>query len=295
MARVMAGRTKSRRPPRGEASLRAAAPVGVFDSGVGGISVLREIRRLLPAEDLIYVADSGHVPYGNKSPDFIVERSLALAEFLFRRRCKALVIACNTATASAAPRLRQEFPHVPIIGMEPAVKPAAAATRNGIVGVLATVGLLRSARFAALLDKFGRGIRVVTQPAPGLVEQVEAGKLDAVETRELVDVFVRPLRQAGADTIVLGCTHYPFVRPLIAAAAGEEVTLVETGPAVARQLERRLVEAGLRNESSNHRSAQFFTTGHLPTAHRVIPILWSSEATVRRVPPARSGSVQQPV
>jgi glutamate racemase len=260
---------------------RSALPVGVFDSGVGGLSVLREIRGLLPAEDLIYVADSGHVPYGNKSPEYIIERSRALAGFLFRRRCKALVIACNTATAGAAASLRSDFPDVPIIGMEPAVKPAAAATRNGIVGILATVGMLRSARFAALLDKFGRGIRVVTQPAPGLVEQVEAGKLDTVETRELVDVFVRPLREAGSDAIVLGCTHYPFLKPLIAAAAGNDVTLIDTGPAVARQLERRLAEAGLRRDSAHRGSERFFTTGPLATARRVIPILWNSEATVR--------------
>jgi glutamate racemase len=259
------------------------SPIGVFDSGVGGLSVLREIRARLPAEDLIYIADSGHVPYGNKSADFIVERSLDLARFLLQRGAKALVIACNTATASAASKLRAEFPHVPIVGMEPAVKPAAEATKNGMVGVLATVGTLRSARFAALLDRFAHDIEVVVQPAPGLVEQVEAGKLDTDETRELVEVFVRPLKEGGADTIVLGCTHYPFLKPLIAAAAGDNVALVDTGAAVARQLERRLAEAGLRREARRDGGDEFFTTGDLAKARRVIPILWGSDAMVKQL------------
>ena len=257
--------------------------MGVFDSGVGGLSVLREIRALLPAEDLIYVADSGHVPYGDKAPEFILERSRFIAKFLLDRGCKALVIACNTATASAAAALRADHPQTSIVGMEPAVKPAAAATRNGIVGVLATVGLLRSARFAALLDKFAAGIRVVTQPAPGLVEQVEMGQLDTIETRELIDVFVRPLRTEGADTIVLGCTHYPFLKPLIAKAAGADIALVDTGAAVARQLERRLTETGRCCRRSQQGAAEFFTTGDLVTAKRVIPILWGADAEVRKV------------
>ncbi|MGI8602958.1 MAG: glutamate racemase [Verrucomicrobiales bacterium] len=260
--------------------VRAAAPIGVFDSGVGGLSVLREIRSSLPNEDLIYVADSAHVPYGSKRPQDIIDRSRVLSRFLLDRGCKALVIACNTATASAAAMLRQEFPHLLIIGMEPAVKPAAAATKNGVVGVLATVGTIRSARFAALLDRFAHDIKVVTQPAPGLVEQVEAGKLDSLETRELIDVFVRPLRRAGADTIVLGCTHFPFLKPLIAEAAGNGVTLVDTGAAVARQLKRRLAEAALLRPVGPGEE-QFWTSGDQARVRKVVGRLWGGEPLVQ--------------
>src|SRR5688500_1303128 len=168
--------------------MKTTAPIGVFDSGVGGLSVLHDIRAVLPNEDLIYVADSGHVPYGSKSQEYIQERSIALTQFLIEQGAKTIVVACNTATAAAATRLRSVF-SLPIVAMEPAVKPAAAATRSGVIGVLATVGTIKSAQLAALLERFGRGIEVVTQPCPGLVEQVEAGDLDGPETRALVERF----------------------------------------------------------------------------------------------------------
>ena len=190
-------------------------PIGVFDSGVGGLSVLREIRRHLPAESLIYCADSGYAPYGERSAADIRARSLELTDFLRGQGAKAIVVACNTATAAAATALRETWPQLPIIAMEPAVKPATAATRSGTVGVLATVGTLASARFAALLDNFGQGVEVVTRPGVGLVEAVERGELDTSQTRSLLEGHLEPLLAAGADEVVLGCTHYVFLLSLI--------------------------------------------------------------------------------
>ncbi|WP_026369463.1 glutamate racemase [Kallotenue papyrolyticum] len=261
----------------------AYGPIGVFDSGVGGLSVLRDIRAALPHETLLYVADSGHVPYGNKTPGYIQQRSLALSRFLLAQGAKAIVIACNTATAAAAALLRATF-DVPIVGMEPAVKPATAATRSGVVGVLATVGTLQSARFAALLDRFGQGVTVVTQPCPGLPEQVEAGDLDGPTTRALVERYTRPLLERGADTIVLGCTHYPFLRPLIADVVGPAVALIDTGAAVARQLRRVLEARDLLSPAPTPGSERFWTSGDLVQAQRVITTLWGRPVEVQPVP-----------
>src|SRR5690606_37063230 len=195
--------------PANRASMSRAsdAPVGVFDSGVGGLSVLGEIRSLLPNESLLYVADCGHIPYGEKTPEFIRQRCLIIADFFHQQRAKALVLACNTATAAAAAQLRERYPDWPIVGMEPAVKPAAAATRSGVVGVLATTGTLQSAKFAALLDRFAGDVRVVTQPCPGLVELIESGDLFSPTIRALLQSYVDPLLAEGCDTIILGCTH----------------------------------------------------------------------------------------
>lgn len=247
-------------------------PIGVFDSGVGGLSVLRHVRARLPHEDLLYLADSAHAPYGDRAPAWIRARSLELCEWLVGQGAKALVVACNTATAAAASELRARLAQ-PVIAMEPAVKPAAAATRSGIVGVLATTGTLESARFAALLDRFSAGIEVVAQPCPGLVEVIERGELDGPATRELVARFVTPLLARGVDTLVLGCTHYPFVRDVIAAAAGPGVVIVDTGPAVAQQVERRLSEAGLLSPSPAPGRDRMITTGGAAAA-ATVRLLW---------------------
>ncbi len=263
--------------------MNASAPIGVFDSGVGGLSVLRDIRAALPHEDLIYIADSGHVPYGNKPQAYIQQRSEVLTRFLLEQGAKAIVIACNTATAAAAARLRQIFT-TPIVGMEPAVKPAAAATRSGVVGVLATVGMLQSAQFAALLARFGQGVRVVTQPCPGLVEQIEAGDLDSPATRALVERYTAPLLASNADTIVLGCTHYPFLRPLINEVVGPEIALIDTGAAVARQLRRVLQAHHLLSDSTTPGNEQAWTSGDVEIARRVVERLWERTIMVRRLP-----------
>ena len=254
-----------------------AGAIGVFDSGVGGLSVLKHIRAELPHAPLLYVADSGHVPYGDKTPDYIRERSRVLTRFLLDEGAIAIVVACNTATAAAAATLRAEFA-APIVAMEPAVKPAVAATRSGVVGVLATVGTLDSARFAALLEQYAGDVEIVTQACPGLVEQIEAGELATETTRALVERYTRPLIARGADTLVLGCTHYPFLRPLIAAIVGPDVRLVDTGEAVARQLVRRLPSAApSRDEKPSER---FFSTGDLATAARIMSQLWGRQVVV---------------
>ncbi|MGH8354801.1 MAG: glutamate racemase [Pseudomonas sp.] len=256
------------------------APIGVFDSGVGGLSVLREIRARLPHESLLYVADSGHVPYGEKSAEYIRQRCRVIAEFLLGRGAKALVLACNTATVAGVAELRERYPELPIVGMEPAVKPAAAATRSGVVGVLATTGTLKSAKFAALLDRFASDVRVITQPCPGLVERIEAGELDGRETRELLRGFVEPLLAEGCDTLILGCTHYPFLRPLLRQLVPESISLIDTGAAVARQLERLLDERDLR-ASGRPLAACFWSSADPLAAARVLPVLWGEAALVQ--------------
>lgn len=234
--------------------------IGVFDSGVGGLSVLREIRALLPGADLIYVADSAHVPYGEKPPAYIEARSLRLSEFLLGQGAEAIVVACNTATAAAMKSLRTRF-SVPVIGMEPAVKPAMAATHSGVVGVLATTGTLASARFAALLERYQGNNTVITEPCPGWVDAVEQGDLAGPRTRRMVEHHVAPLIAKGADVLILGCTHYPFLRPLIESCAGAGVTVIDTGAAVARQLRLKLAEAGLLQGEQRDGKQAFYTSG----------------------------------
>lgn len=264
-------------------SLAKSAPIGIFDSGVGGISVLKHIRQLLPHEDLLYCADSSNAPYGNKSLEFIRERSFFLTRFLVEQGAKAIVVACNTATAGAINQLRENF-QLPIIGMEPAVKPAVAATTTGVVGVLATSGTLKSAQFAALLENYGQNVTVVTQACHGLVECVERGELDAPSTNALIAKYIAPLLEAGADTIVLGCTHYPFVRPLIEAQLESGVTLIDTGEAVARQVKRRLQEAGLLNDGIREPKNTFWVNRDsnlkfVETAE-IISTLWANDGNI---------------
>ena len=255
-------------------------PIGIFDSGVGGISVLQHIHQRLPHESLIYVADSLNAPYGTKSADFIRQRALTLSDFLLEQGAKALVVACNTATAAAVSVLRDTY-QVPIIGMEPAVKPAAAASKSGVIGVLATSGTLKSAQFAALLDSYGQHVKVVTQACNGLVECVERGELSTEATRALLQGYVTPLLAAGADTIVLGCTHYPFVRPLIEQLAGPGITLIDTGQAVAKHLELRLQHANLLGDGNAQGQVQFWTNSEDAAAGDVIAQLWGSQVTVQ--------------
>ncbi len=257
--------------------------IGVFDSGVGGLSVLHHIRQILPNERLIYVADSAHVPYGDKSPSYIEARSLALTRYLLTQGADSIVIACNTATAAAAHTLRVKYNKLPIIGMEPAVKPAVAATKKGVVGVLATVGTLESARFAALLEKYAGHVKIVTQGCPGLVGQVERGHLTEADTRKLLERYTAPLLAQGADTIILGCTHYAFLAPLIREVVGAEITLVDTGEAVARQVQRR-IQIELPHRSSGATGVEFFTSGDVEQATRIMSVLWGEAVSANQLP-----------
>ena len=260
--------------------VNASGPIGVFDSGVGGISVLKHIRALMPHEDLLYVADSKFAPYGNKTPEFIRERTDAIAGFLIEKGAKALVVACNTATAAAAEYLRDRYA-LPIIAMEPAVKPAAQATKTGVIGVLATSGTLQSAQFAALLEHYGQNVQVVTQACHGLVECIERGDLAGAEIEALLRRYVQPLLEANADTIVLGCTHYPFVRPLIESLLGGQVTLIDTGDAVARHLKSRLENLRLITSKSVMGHVEFWSNSADANAGRVMGQLWGAPVDVK--------------
>jgi glutamate racemase len=245
-------------------------PIGMFDSGLGGLSVLRELIRLVPSVDVVYVADSAHVPYGTKPPPFIRKRSLSIARFLLdAHHARGIVVACNTATTHAVATLRQTFPDVPIIGMEPALKPAAAVTRSGVVGVLATPATLDGERFADLAQRYTEGIELLTQPSPGLVECVEAGDVDGPEAERLLRLYTAPMLARGADTIVLGCTHYPFLRDAIQRLVGPGVALIDTGAAVARQT-ARLLGTGDSALSAAHGRVTYYSSGNLAAAEQVI-------------------------
>ncbi|MDZ7787670.1 MAG: glutamate racemase [Halofilum sp. (in: g-proteobacteria)] len=247
-----------------------SAPIGVFDSGFGGLSVLRAIRAALPSEDLIYCADHAWLPWGEREVGCVRERARILTGALVGAGAKAVVVACNTATAAAAEGLRREF-DLPVVAMEPAVKPAAAATRNGIVGVLGTGGTLASARFSALLDRYGAGMEVITRPAPELVEAVETD--DPEQRRARIADAVGPLIDRGADVIVLGCTHFPFLRAEIEALVGPGIAVIDTGAAVARELARRLETGALDSPPDHAGRERFWTTGDpaalTPALHRL--------------------------
>lgn len=248
----------------------ADAPIGVFDSGVGGLSVLRHIHAQLPHEHVMYFADSAFAPYGAKTDEWLVQRALDVTSFLISQGAKALVVACNTATVAAIKAVRTAYPALPVVGVEPGLKPGAAATRNGTVGVLATASTLRGEKFLALREQISttNGTRFLLQPCGGLVERIEQGDLSGAETAAMLHGFVDPLLDQGADTLVLGCTHYPFVQEAIAqvvAARGANVapvTLIDTGDAVARQLARLLEGAGLQRPGGTPAHLRGYTSGN---------------------------------
>jgi glutamate racemase len=237
------------------------SPIGVFDSGVGGLSVLKELKTLLPAESFIYVADSGHAPYGDRESGFVEARAREVARFLCERHAKALVIACNTARVVAVRRLRDSL-LIPIVAMEPAIKPAAKLTQSKVILVLATTGTIHSQSVAQLCRMHGAGIRIILQACPGLSDQVERGEFLSGTTRQLLEKYVLPGVAEGADTIVLGCTHYAFLSNEIAAIAGPSVTIVEPSTAIARQLARVLPAA---TPCVNHSQVKttYYTSGPL--------------------------------
>lgn len=219
-------------------------PIGVFDSGVGGLSVLAELRRLLPSEDLIYYADQAHFPYGVRSADDVLRLTSAAVESLLAEDAKLMVIACNTASSAALQPLRARYA-VPFVGIEPAVKPACRMTRTGRVGVLATSGTVQGRALRALIERVADGVEVVTAPAGELVELVERDDLDGSAAVDVIDRALAPLREGGVDVVVLGCTHFAFLRPLVQRLLGPEVNVLEPAEAVARQAARVLEQRGL--------------------------------------------------
>lgn len=263
--------------------INSERPIGVFDSGVGGLSLLRCIREEIPSENLIYVADSFYAPYGEKSGDYIEKRSFAITEFLVAQNAKAVVVACNTATAAAIAKMRAAF-DLPIIGMEPGVKPAIAASQTKTVGIMATTETLKSEKFRMLTDRFCNDCNIVTQACPGLVEQVEQIDLFGRKTVDLLKSYVSALLAKGADIIVLGCTHYLFLSDLIREIAGRDVKVIDTGKAVAKEVHRRLKEADILSNGDNHGHEQFWTSGNVINTGNIIKQLWNGDAVVSQLP-----------
>lgn len=220
------------------------APIGVFDSGVGGLSVLRAIWQTIPELPVIYLADQAHVPYGPRPLEEVRSFAEAISHYLISQGCKIIVVACNAASAAALHHLRAQFPTIPIVGMEPAVKPAAEHTLSGVVGVLATPATFQGALYASVVERFASNVRLIPHTCPGLVQQIEAGELDTPETYRILSEALEPMLQARIDTIVLGCTHYPFVIPAIQKIAGADVRVIDPAPAVAKQTRRQLIAQG---------------------------------------------------
>jgi glutamate racemase len=222
----------------------STAPIGIFDSGLGGLSVLRDIRALLPDESLLYLADSKYVPYGERDESFVAARTLQMAEWLQAQGCKAIVIACNTATAHAGHLVREKL-SLPIVGVEPGLKPAIASSQTKKVGVLATANTLKSAKFARLLQSLENDGQFVCEAGVGLVSLVEAGQIDGPAVEARLHDLISPMLNAGVDTLVLGCTHYPFLSHTIEKVSQNRLTVIDTGIAIARQVKRRLEEVQL--------------------------------------------------
>lgn len=232
--------------------------IGVFDSGVGGLSVFKELYALMPEQDFVYVSDAGHCPYGNKPVEYIIDRADAITQFLIAQGAEVVVIACNTATAAAVKYLRGKYP-IPFVGMEPAIKPAALTSKSGVVGVLATANTFKGSLYNNTLEKFASDVNVIEQVGDGLVEFVESGLIEGPEVEKLLSKYIKPMVDEGADAIVLGCTHYPFLESSIKKIAGEGVAVINPAPAIALQTKR--VMDGMDSIKPSSSRAIFYSTG----------------------------------
>lgn len=258
-------------------------PIGIFDSGVGGVSVLQAIRRRLPHENLIYLADQAHVPYGQRGMEEVRAFSERITHYLLSQGAKIIVVACNTASAAALQYLRQQFREVPFVGMEPAVKPAAESTRSRVVGVLATPATFQGALYASVVERFANGVTVLQHTCPGLVAQIEAGDLETDKTRSILEDALYPMIDGGIDTVVLGCTHYPFVIPVIQDIVGANVRVIDPAPAIARQVERVMDRYGLRRTVTNEGRVSYLTTGNPSRLQHILKILIMENTDVKQV------------
>ena len=238
-----------------------AGPVGIFDSGVGGLSVLRALWAELPGIPVIYFADQAHVPYGPRPLGQVRQFAEAISRYLIDQGARLVVVACNAASAAALHHLRQVFPETPFVGMEPAVKPAAETSRSRVVGVLATPATFQGALYASVVERFASDVQLLQHTCPGLVAQIEAGELSAPATRRILDAALQPMLAGGIDTVVLGCTHYPFVIPLIQEIAGPGVRVIDPAPAVARQARRLLAASVPSTLPYSAAAATFLTSG----------------------------------
>lgn len=261
----------------------SSRPIGAFDSGVGGLSVLRALRAQLPAEDIIYFADQAHVPYGPRGLDEVRGFSEAIARYLIAQGAKLIVIPCNTASAAALKPLRQLYPELPIVGMEPAVKPAAEHTESGVVGVLATPTTFEGELYASVVERFAQGVTVLQDACPGLVEEIEAGRANGSQARRILEAALQPMLAQGMDTVVLGCTHYPFAFDTIRDIVGPAVRLVDPAPAVARRVESLLAEGGLAAAPGASGRTRYMTSGDPAAMQQRIHELLSEGAVVERV------------
>jgi len=259
---------------------------------VGGLTVLRAIHQLMPDEPLLYMADQAHVPYGPRQLEEVRHFSEVITRFLLDQGARLIVVACNAASAAALKYLRSAFPHVPFVGMEPAVKPAAEHTRTGVVGVLATPATFQGELYATVVERFAKGVKLLQHTCPGLVAQIESGTLDSSETRRILEEALDPMLRQGIDTVVLGCTHYPFVIPLIQQIVGPRVRVIDPAPAVARQVQRLLVASDLLELEAVLQEAvmpkglhllQFYTSGKPAQLERLLPGLLGEIAPVEHL------------
>ncbi len=259
------------------------APVGIFDSGVGGLSVLREVRRQLPGESLLFLADQAHVPYGPRPLQEVRTFAEAITGYLLSQGTKLVVVACNAASAAALHHLRASFPGVPFVGMEPAVKPAAEHTQSGVVGVLGTPATFQGELYGSVLERFAQGVAVLQDTCPGLVGQIEAGEIYSTETRRILQAALQPMLRQGIDTVVLGCTHYPFVIPVIEEITGPGVRVIDPAPAVARQVVRVLESEKLNSQEIGAGTVRYLTTGKAAQLGNLLPVLTGEAGNVEHI------------
>jgi glutamate racemase len=257
--------------------------LGIFDSGVGGLSVLKAIRKRLPNQSILYFADQVHVPYGLRPLAEVKLFSEVISHFLKKEGAEVIVVACNTASAAALSHLRHVFPETNFVGMEPAVKPAAESTRTGVVGVLATPATFQGVLYASVVERFAKGVEILQDTCPGLVQQVEIGDLDSPKTRSILENALSPMLQRGIDTIVLGCTHYPFVIPLIEDIVGPGVRVIDPAPAVARQAERMIEALGNHENVEKTSIRKFLTSGSATKFAQVLPLFLGESGDVFHV------------
>lgn len=244
-------------------------PIGIFDSGVGGTSIFKEIHALLPHENIIYLADSKNAPYGNKSEEEIKNLSIKNTEYLLSKGCKIIVVACNTATTNAITYLRETY-DVQFIGIEPAIKPAALNTKTKAVGILATKGTLSSQLFHKTSDLYANGIKVIEQIGEGIVPLIESGKLNSDEMKDLLQLYLDPMLKANIDYLVLGCTHYPYLIPMLETLLPKEVKIIDSGLAVAKQTKAILSEQSLLNSDVKKPSIKLFSNGNVEVLNAIL-------------------------
>ncbi len=258
-------------------------PIGIFDSGVGGLSVLREVQSQLPNENLIYLGDQAHIPYGSRPKEQIRDYAFEITLFLQAQGAKLIVVACNTASAAALVDLRQKFPNIPFVGMEPAVKPAAETTQTGRVGVLATPTTFSGDLYASVVERFAKNVVIFQDTCPGLVERIESGDIASLETRQILADALGPMLAEDIDTVVMGCTHYPFVIPLIQSITGLEVRIIDPAPAIARQTKRLLNRDQLRNPQQENGDVRYYTSGDVGKFEELLPTLLGQKGVVEKV------------